>query len=92
MNLMSIGAMCLDIDYDIALDEATKKLAVQHEELASRTSRAFASPMTALAAPQQPTQPAVPPRVGSYGEVDRVLDEVLGEGCNDGSFRGTSRW
>ena len=88
MNICAIGWMCLDIDYDIALDEATKQLAVQHEELTSRTpSRAFALPAGAAVQPLRPAPaPLVPSRVGSYNEVDRVLDEVLEEGGN------TARW
>ena len=90
MNILAIGWMCLDIDYDIALDEATKQLAVQQDELASRApSRVFASPITVP--PLRPA-PLAPPRVGSYNEVDRVLDEVLEEGGNDGSLRGNARW
>ena len=90
MNILAIGWMCLDIDYDIALDEATKQLTVQHEEQTSRAqSRAFASPITV---PQLRPAPLVPPRAGSHNEVDRVLDEVLEEGGNDGTLRSNARW
>ena len=90
MNILAIGWMCLDIDYDIALDEATKQLTVQHEEQTSPAqSRAFASHITV---PQLRPAPPVPPRAGSHNEVDRVLDEVLEEGGNDGTLRSNAHW
>jgi hypothetical protein len=87
MNVLALAWMCSDIDHDIALDAATKKLEVQQEVARSRSnSRApsrstmmtpahFLSPVSL--SPRQP-----PPRVVSTDgfDVDRVLDEVLDDG------------
>jgi hypothetical protein len=85
--VLALAWMCSDIDHDIALDAATKKLEVQQEVARSRSnSRApsrstmmtpahFLSPVSL--SPRQP-----PPRVVSTDgfDVDRVLDEVLDDG------------
>jgi hypothetical protein len=84
MNICAIGWMCLDIDHDIALDEATKNLAVQQEVLRSRApSRATPAPFmysAAAAAAAAPGARGMVPRVASADEVDRILEEVLEDG------------
>ena len=92
-NVCAIGWMCSDIDHDLALDAATKKLEVQQEVLRSGApSRATPTPgpylyrqvpaaavMPVTAAPAAVPAARPPPRTASHDEVDRVLDEVLEE-------------
>lgn len=88
MNLLALAWMCSDIDHDIALDAATKKLEVQQEVARSRSnsrapSRAMTmTPLPVFLSPVSLSPRVPPPRVVSTDglDVDRVLDEVLDDG------------